>query len=226
MDRPSVIVFNNLNNNLIDISDSDDELEILYDSGPVLPVSNQISVIVPRNNNNEQENELENEIVEPEQYEHENEIEIVAQEPEAEEPELDYEDYLARLREHYSLQNETQQYSRKYKMLFTHFKTILQPNIFTVTNPEHFLDLFRDIFQDVLNTVLERVDEAYPNQFDRVRVSIHGEGLNVNLQFVQLSDLTSELFLIELYKVLQSRRDFITSTEIALSFTFLPKKEN
>src|SRR5258708_35533037 len=110
MDRPSVIVFNNLNNNLIDISDSDDELEILYDSGPVLPVSNQISVIVPRNNNNEQENELENEIVEPEQYEHENEIEIVAQEPEAEEPELDYEDYLARLREHYSLQNETQQY--------------------------------------------------------------------------------------------------------------------
>src|SRR5258708_17669928 len=102
--RPSVIVFNNLsNNNVIDIADSDDDndLEILYESGPVLPISNQVSVIEPISNN-EQENVVAAAAaaVEPEQNEPEPIVENEGENDRVEEPELTYEEYLARIRQH------------------------------------------------------------------------------------------------------------------------------
>src|SRR6266481_2373690 len=160
------------------------------------------------------------------------EIEPIQPEPEPEaepepEPELEpenYEDYINRIRENYELHNETEQYSTMYTTLFTHFKTTLRANMFVEMNPDNFLDMFRDIFQDVLNRVLEEIEKKYPDKFSRIKVNLHGEGINVNLQFLPFSELTSELFLIELYRVLQSRRDVVMSRDINLSFTFLPKE--
>src|SRR6266481_1121660 len=228
--RPSVIVFNNLIRNPIrEDNDSDEvEIEILFDSGPrtranviVNPTAGPIDA---NNEINERHDTVEPELpveIEPIQPEPEPEAEP---EPEPElEPE-NYEDYINRIRENYELHNETEQYSTMYTTLFTYFKTTLRANMFAEMNPDNFLDMFRDIFQDVLNRVMEEIEKKYPDKFSRVKVNLHGEGINVNLQFLPFSELTSELFLIELYRVLQSRRDVVMSRDINLSFTFLPKE--
>ena len=91
--------------------------------------------------------------------------------------------------------------------------------------PDNFINLFRDIFQDIFNRVLEKVDLEFKDKFSRVKLNITGEDLSVNLEFLPLSELSSELFLIQLYRVLQSRRDVVTGGEMQLSFTFLPKDD-
>ena len=137
--------------------------------------------------------------------------------------ELSEEQYLSLIRSNYEMQERNKQYSTMYGVLFSHFKTVINPAIYEELQPSNFIDLFRDIVQDIFNRLLEKINIQYPNKFERVKINITGADLNVNLPFVPLSDLSSELFLIELYKVLQSRRDIVTSTEMALSFTFLPK---
>ena len=137
--------------------------------------------------------------------------------------ELSEEQYLNLIRSNYEMQERNKQYSTMYGVLFSHFKTVINPAIYEELQPNNFIDLFRDIVQDIFNRLLEKINIQYPNKFERVKINITGADLNVNLPFVPLSELSSELFLIELYKVLQSRRDIVTSTQMALSFTFLPK---
>ncbi len=137
-------------------------------------------------------------------------------------PPIPQEEYLALIRQNYELREPTFQHSPKFGVLFSHYKTVINPQIYELIPTANFLDLFRDIFQDIFNRVVERTQEEFPDQFEEVKVCLNGENLNVNLQFLPLTDLCSELFLIELYKLLQSKRDIITSTQMDLSFTFLP----
>jgi len=138
--------------------------------------------------------------------------------------ELSDEEYLNIIRSNYEMQHETNQYSRLYGLMFSHFKTKINPNIYQELQPDNFVDLFRDIFQDIFNRVLEKVVEEYPDKFEFVKVNIKGKDVNINLQFADMVDITSDLFIIELYRLLQSKRDVICNSELELSFTFLPKK--
>ncbi len=140
--------------------------------------------------------------------------------------ELSQEDYLNIIRQNYEMLNPTNQYSRLYGMLFSHFKTKINPDIYDELQPDNFLNLFRDVFTDIFNNVLEKINRDFGDIFDQVKVNLKTSDLNVNLQFLPLSDLSSELFLLELYRVLQSKRDIVTNSEIDLSFTFLPRRNN
>ena len=140
---------------------------------------------------------------------------------------LSEEDYLALIRSNYSLEpTGKNQLSKTHGVHFTHFKTMINPTIYDNVKPDNFIDLFRDIFQDIFNRVLEKVDNEHKDKFSRVKLNITGADLSVNLEFLPLSELVSELFLIQLYRVLQSRRDVVTGGDIQLSFTFLPKQRN
>ena len=140
--------------------------------------------------------------------------------------ELNPEQYLNLIRSHYQLLPVTTQRSREFGVLYSHFKTVINSNIYRIILVNNFLDLFRDIFQDVFNRVLELIERDYPGVFGRVKVALHNADFNVNLQFVTFSELCSELFLIELYRLLQSKREVITSSTLNLSFTFLPKSRS
>jgi len=142
-------------------------------------------------------------------------------------PQLSDEEYLSLIRENYEIleTNPPGQLSKKYGLYFTHFKTLINPQIYENVKPDNFINLFRDIFQDIFNRVLEKIDLEFKDKFSRVKINITGEDLSVNLDFLPLSELSSELFLIQLYRVLQSRRDVVTGGEMQLSFTFLPKDD-
>jgi len=136
---------------------------------------------------------------------------------------LSEEQYLNIIRDNYDMSSERNQFSKLYGVLFSHFKTKINPHIYEELQPDNFMDLFRDIFQDIFNRVLEKIEAEFPNKFSRVKVNLKANDLNINLQFLPLTDISSELFLIELYRLLQSKKDIVTSSEIELSFTFLPK---
>ena len=140
-------------------------------------------------------------------------------------PQLSDEEYLSLIRDNYELHETSEQKSKKYGLVFSHFKTLINPEIYEHVKPDNFINLFRDIFQDIFNRVLEKVDLEFKDKFSRVKINITGEDLSVNLEFLPLSELSSELFLIQLYRVLQSRRDVVTGGEMQLSFTFLPKDD-
>jgi len=139
--------------------------------------------------------------------------------------ELSQQEYLNIIRNNYEMLNETNQYSRLYGLMFSHIKTKINPDIYEELRPDNFLDLFRDIFQDIFNRVIEKIETEFPNKFSKVKVNIKGDNININLAFTDITNVTSDLFLIELYRLLQSKRDIITSAELELSFTFLPKKQ-
>jgi len=153
-------------------------------------------------------------------FDNDNNSEISARPPNIN---LSEEEYLNIIRNNYQMSNERNQFSKLYGMLFSHFKTKINPHIYQELQPDNFMDLFRDIFQDIFNRVLEKIEAEFPNKFGRVKVNLKANELNVNLQFLPLTDISSELFLIELYRLLQSKKDIVTSSEIELSFTFLPK---
>ena len=147
--------------------------------------------------------------------------------PPSPEEQMSEEDYLALIRSNYVLEeiNEKQK-SKIHGVYFGHFKTMINPAIYDNVKPDNFIDLFRDLFQDIFNRVLEKVNTEHKDKFSRVKLNITGDDLSVNLQFLPLSELVSELFLIQLYRVLQSRQDVVTGGDIQLSFTFLPKQRN
>jgi hypothetical protein len=240
--RPSVIVFNPLSvqhrqqqqNNTPGEEEGGDsqDIQIIYDSRE----SNQNLNNTNENINYSQQNQLEN---------NNNSFEFAnSQEASDSFPNLDeFENEIETGREgedinfadYYNLNNHTTQQSRLAGILYTHYKSVIDPSVYHHHNSDNFFDTFTKVYQSIFNSVLEKVETDFPNTFGYVKLSLkivtdpdrreeRDSGIYVNLDFLPIDELSSEVFLIELYKFLQSKREILTTSETDLSFTFLPKK--
>jgi hypothetical protein len=200
VNRPSVIVFHSSTGEIDNANDND--IEVLYDSGDNVDstfnddlVSNQFLL--------EREDQYPDEVF-PEGIYEEEELE-----------ELPIHEYI-------SMQPSTTRPAAISDILYESVDTIINPDVYRHQSSQDFHETFRELYQTIFDNVVRKVTSENPNQFKSVSVCLQSDGFDtpVNLQFVPIDRLSSELFLIMLYNFLQSKRDIITTNEMKLGFTF------
>jgi hypothetical protein len=209
VNRPSVIVFNqqqrvNNNNNNVNNEDNGNvnELEVIP---PQLPA------IV--NDNNNADGNIDNFDIGVGNDHVADNLEVVDR--------VDPTNNL-RVEEYFSLEPSTVRNSRMPGVLFENVDTVINPAVYSHENSEDFTATFRQLFQSIFDNVVNRIEGENPGAYQSVRVSMRCAAFEdpVNLNWVGLNDLSSELFLIELYNLIQSQRDVITNNNLTIGFTF------
>jgi hypothetical protein len=215
INRPSVIVFNHNNYD-------NDDIQIVYD--------NLIDSYVGENIDSSDDNggefydndfdnisDVESELNDDDHYMFDNDDAVSNHGNDYDEA-FNIEDY-------FDLELSSQTNSKKFGVLFTHFKALINPNVYKDSKLD-YLKTFSALFQAILNAIMTEVDAEFPDMFESVKVCLVSDEGNVNLNFLPLSHVVSNIFIMELYRYLQSKRDVVTSKTFELSFTFLPKLPN
>jgi hypothetical protein len=211
--RPSVIVFHQshpTDNNIVHSEDND--IEVVYDSvfdddrnfnnlesEPII----DLNEIVNENDNNNFDSGIDNERVDNLHVD-------------------DNPTSNLRVEDYFTLNPSTVRNARMPGVLFENVDTVINPAVYRHENSEDFTATFRELFQSIFDNVVNRIESENPGAYQSVRVSMRSEGFAdpVNLNWVGLNNLSSELFLIELYNLIQSQRDVITTNNLTIGFTF------
>jgi hypothetical protein len=199
VNRPSVIVFNsNQGNSASNYVDNDNDVTGNYD-----PLFDDDLVVGDQSLEDREDQQPDDYSFLDEEF-----VESRAAEPL---PIADYTQVLPSTSRKSSLQS----------VLFESFDTVINPEIYHLESSQNFDETFREVFQSIFDTVVDRVTSEHPDLYKSVKVSLVGEGFDkVNLQFVDIHQLAADLFMIQLYNFLQSKREIVTTHSMKIGFTF------
>lgn len=127
-----------------------------------------------------------------------------------------------KLRRHYAPEFNDTRYSDKYHIYYCDFEVEIKPTLFSDFRGVDFTILFMSVIDDCIARAIRTFADPSKRPFDRVKGVFHSAEIEpLQMDFVNLDQLSSQMIMSFMYGVLQSKRDLVTSSDCNVALTFI-----